>query len=111
VHLLVLTELVTQFTTHEMNNMKHKIVVVLTVFISFVGFSALFCSVPFVFKATYVAAQCLCSFRTVIQPPSRIAIERLLAINFSWPVNVFGLGVFLTDKRLGTLPQTVTKFY
>ena len=36
---LVPTELVIQFTMHGMNNMKHKIQVVLTVYISFIGFS------------------------------------------------------------------------
>lgn len=45
VHLLVLTELAIQFTMHGMNNTIHKMQVVLSVFISFIGFSALFCSV------------------------------------------------------------------
>jgi hypothetical protein len=43
VHLLVLIELVIQFTMRGMNNMKHKIQVAKTVFISFMGFSVLFC--------------------------------------------------------------------
>lgn len=57
--------------------------------------------VQFVFKAIYVTVQRLCSFRTVIQPPSRIAIERLLALILSWPVNVFGREVSLWTKDRG----------